>query len=298
MTLLSVILFNSDFGDDFGDDPVRPLDGLGGPAFHMDPFYLLGGAAVIGIIVGVIASVMYLARNRAERRVRSDCEASAKAIYDCVKYHLDRALRAPGSSILDRGREVADVLEARLGAVLALDGRVGKPLGELAKALKGEKPKAKAEGPAKVKVQRPTDEHTLEVWKALQKLNAFWSDRQTILTLLVAAQRELVTMPAPLPVASAVRPGARAPEKAEKAPVVKKQSLWDEIPDPRRDAKKKPKPIKVEEAKPIVMPKPAPAPSAGGDGSPEPPPTPPPAPRPGGSKRKRDLPAHKRNMLA
>jgi len=286
-----MILLNSDFGDDFGDDPATPP--VDGALFHMEPIYLLGAAAIIGVIVGIIAGVMYLARNRAQRRVRTDCEASAKAIYDCVKYHLDRALRAPGSSILDRGREVADVLEARLGAVLALDGRVGKPLGELAKALKGEKPKPKAEGPAKVKVQRPTDEHTLEVWKALQKLNAFWSDRPMVLALLVAAQKELVTMPAPLPPAvAALRPGALAPEKAAKARE-KKQSLWDEIPDTRRDERKKkaPKPIKV--PAPIVMPKPA----ATDDGPPEPPPTPPPAPRPSG-KKKKDLPVHKRNMLA
>ncbi len=294
LTLFNVILFNSDFGDDFGDEPVPPLDG---PVFHLDPFYLLGGAVIIGIIVGVIASVMYLARHRAERRVRSDCEGSAKAIYDCVKYHLDRALRAPGSSILDRGREVGDVLEARLGAVLALDTRVGKPLGELAKALKGDKPKAKADGPGKVKVQRPTDEHTLEVWRALQGLNKFWSDRPMVLALLVAAQRELVTMPAPLPAAVLLRPGARAPEKVEKekAKREKRQSLWDEIPDPRRDAKKmdaKKKAGAVKPAEAIVMPKPA----AEGDGPPEPPPSPPPAPPPG--KPRKSLPAHKRNMLA
>ncbi len=295
MTFLSVILFNSDFGDDFGDDPVRPLDGLGGPAFHMDPFYLLGGAAVIGIIVGIIASVMYLARNRAERRVRLDCNVSAKAIYDSVKYHLDRALRAPGSSILDRGREVADVLEARLGAVLALDGRVGKPWGELDKALEGKKPGPA--GPAKVKVQRPTAEHEFQVWEALQNLNIFWSDRARVIALLERAQVELVTMPKPLPRVAVVRPGARpeAPEKvraekAEKAKREKSKSVWDEIPDPRRDKCKKPAPVKA--AEPIVMPKPA----AETDGPPEPPPSPPPAPPPG--KRKKPLPAHKRNMLA
>ncbi len=291
-----MILFNTDFGDDFGDDPTPPL---GGPAFHMDPFYLLGGAVIIGIIVGVIAAVMYLARHRAERRVRSDCESSAKAIYDSVKWYLDSALCAPGSSILDRGREVADVLEARLGAVLALDGRVGKPLGELAKALKGEKPKPKAEGPGKVKVQRPTDEHTLEVWKALQKLNEFWSNQPMVLALLVAAQRELVTAPKPLPVTIAVRPGVRpATAKVEEAPKAKTthQSLWDEIPDTRRAKPKKgkPAPVAKETAKPIVMPKPA----AETDGPPEPPPTPPPAPAPGGGKLRKNLPAHKRNMLA
>ena len=292
-----MILFNSDFGDEFGDDPTPPL---GGPAFHMDPFYLLGGAVIIGIIVGVIAAVMYLARHRAERRVRSDCEGSAKAIYDSVKYHLDRALRAPGSSILERGREVADVLEARLGFVLALDARVGKSLGELTKALKGEKPKAKIDGPAKIKVQRPTDEHTLEVWKALQKLNAFWSDRPAVLALLVAAQRELVTMPAPLPSAPLLRPGLRAPvigDKPEKAKRVKQQSLWDEIPDPRRAKPKKGEKAKAgrpaADAKPIVMPKPV----VDTDGPPEPPPSPPPAPAPSGG-RKKPLPAHKRNMLA
>jgi len=287
-----VILLNTDFGDDFGDDPTSPL---GGPAFHMDPFYLLGGAVVIGIVVGVIAAVMYLARHRAERRVRTDCETSAKAIYDSVKWYLDSALCAPGSTILDRGREVADVLEARLGAVLALDGRVGKPLGELAKALKGEKPKPKADGPGMVKVQRPTDEHTLEVWKALQKLNEFWSNQPAVLALLVAAQRELVTPPKPLPVAVAMRPGPRAAaKKVEEAPKAKThQSLWDEIPDTRRP---KPKKVKVvKDTKPIVMPKPA---ATTDDGPPEPPPTPPPAPAPRGGKLKKDLPAHKRNMLA
>ncbi len=295
MILFDMILLNSDFGDEFGDDPTPPL---GGPAFHMDPFYLLGGAVIIGIIVGVIAAVMYLARHRAERQVRMDCECSAKAIYDSVKFYLDDALRAPGSSILDRGREVADVLEARLGAVIALEGRVGKPLGELAKALKGEKPKPAASGPAKVKVQRPTDEHTLEVWKALQKLNAFWSNKPEVLALLVAAQRELVTTPAPLPVAPLARPGMQTPargEKAEKARTEKQkhQSLWDEIPDTRRDKAKKEKAKPIKAAKPIVMPKPAPDP----DGPPEPPPSPPSAPPPSG-KRKKQLPAHKRNMLA
>ena len=294
MTLFSLILFNTDFGDDFGDDPVAPL---GGPIFHLSPYHLLGAAVIIGIIVGVVAGVMSLARQRAVRRVRTDCEGSAKAIYDSVKYHLDKALRAPGASILDRGREVADVLDARLGAVLALDSRVGKPLGELSKALKGEKPK-KADGPAKVKVQRPTDEHTLEVWKALQRLNEFWSNQPMVLTLLVAAQRELVTAPRPLPMVVAVRQGTKAPVKAEDKPAVKThQSLWDEIPDTRRAKPKKVKAAKAAkaEAKPIVMPKPA----TEAGGPPEPPPTPPPpAPPPGGGKRKKDLPAHKRNMLA
>ncbi len=293
-----MILFNTDFGDEFGDDPVQPL---GGPAFHMDPFYLLGGAVVIGIIVGVIAAVMYLAKHRAERRVRSDCEGSAKAIYDAVKWSLDDALRAPGSAILDRGREVADVLEARLGAVLALDGRAGKPFGDLAKALKGEKPAAKADGPVKVKVARSTDDHAYQVWNALQALNAFWSDRTTVMTLLVAAQRELVTMPAPLPAVAAIRPGALLPvgrEKVEKAAVKKPQSLWDEIPDPRRAKPKKGQKVKevrpAQDAKPIVMPKPAPASEPKPDGPPDPPP---PAPPPSGG-RKKPLPAHKRNMLA
>ncbi|MGZ3305595.1 MAG: hypothetical protein ACXU8U_07010, partial [Asticcacaulis sp.] len=133
-----MILFDSDFGDAFGDDDnVSPA---AGHFFHVDPFFLLGGAAIIGIIVGIVAGVLYLARQRAEVRIRKDCETSSKAIYECVKFYIDKALRAPGSSILDRGREVADVIEARLGAVLAIDGRVGKSLGELNKALKAEKP--------------------------------------------------------------------------------------------------------------------------------------------------------------
>lgn len=295
MTLLNVILLNSDFGDEFGDDPTPPL---GGPAFHMDPFYLLGGAVLIGIVVGVIAAVMYLAKHRAERRVRSDCEGSAKAIYDAVKWSLDEALRAPGSAILDRGREVADVLEARLGAVLALDGRAGKPLGELAKALKGEKPAAKVEGPAKVKVARSTEDHAYQVWNALQALNSFWSDRTGVMTLLVAAQRELVTMPAPLPTAAFVRPGMLMPAAREKAAAVKKpQSLWDEIPDPRRAKPKKVKAAKA--ARPIVMPKPAPSSEVKLEPKPDgPPDPPPPAPAPPSGGGKRPLPAHKRNMLA
>ena len=290
----TALLFNTDFGDEFGDDATPPVDG---PGFHMDPVYLLGGAVLIGIVVGVIAAVMYLAKHRAERRVRSDCEGSAKAIYDAVKWSLDDALRAPGSAILDRGREVADVLEARLGAVLALDGRAGKPFGDLAKALKGDKPPAKVEGPAKVKVARSTEDHAYQVWNALQALNAFWSDRTTVMTLLVAAQRELVTMPAPLPQTPPLRLGAAVAGKTEAAKPKKAQSLWDEIPDPRRE-----KPKKVKAARPIVMPKPAPDTKADAkldkkpDGPPDPPP-PPPAPPPSGG-RKKPLPAHKRNMLA
>ncbi len=268
-----MILFDSDFdGGPFGETDTSPIDG---PGFHMDPVYLLGGAVIIGIIVGVIAAVLYLAKNRAEFRIRTDCAISSKSIYDCVKYHLDRALRAPGSSILDRGREVADVLEARLGSVLALDTRVGKPLGELSKALKGEKPKPKPDGPAKVKVARSTDEHSLEVWKALQALNTFWSNKAAIIALLEAAQRELVTMPAkelkhaPLPAAAAA---ARAKAERERG---------------ERKKTKKPRPIKV--AQPIVMPK----------TEPDEPPPPTPAPPPTrGKKKRKDLPAHKRNMLA
>ena len=306
MTLFNVMmLFNTDCGDEFGADAPPPL---GGPAFHVDPLYLLGGAVLIGIVVGVIAAVMYLAQRQAERRVRSDCEGSAKAIYDSVKWYLDEALRAPGSSILDRGREVADVLEARLGAVLALDSRAGKPFGELAKALKGDKPAAGVGAP-KVKVARATDDHAFQVWNALQDLNTFWSDQPRVMRLLVAAQRELVTAPKPLPIAMPMRPGpgprGAAIVKVEDKPKVKShQSLWDEIPDTRRDNPKKVKVVRetkpkaetrtADEAKPIVMPKPV----VETDGPPEPPPPPPPAPLPGGAKRKKDLPVHKRNMLA
>lgn len=252
-----MILSERDFGDAFGDDDT--VSPVAGHIFHVDPFVLLGGAVIIGILVGIVAAVLYFARQRAEFRIRKDCDTSSKAIYDCVKYHLDKALQAPGSNILNRGREVADVIEARLGAVLALDGRVGKSLGELTKALKAEKPKPKDAG-HKVKVGRPTDEHTLEVWKALQTLNEFWSDKAAVTALLAAAQRELVTMPV-----------------KEIKPIVVPAPLAAEV------KKKKTKTIKV--AQSIVMP------------APDVPPDPPPAPRPSGKKKKK-LAAHKRNMLA
>ncbi|MGZ3306176.1 MAG: hypothetical protein ACXU8U_09985, partial [Asticcacaulis sp.] len=124
-------------------------------------------------------------------------------------------------------------------------------------------PKPKADG-HKVKVGRPTDEHTLEVWKALQALNSFWSDKAAVTALLEAAQRELVTMPV-----------------KEIKPIVVPAPLVAEV-----KRKKKAKTIKV--AQPIVMTTPAP------DAPPDPPP---PAPKPSG-KKKKALAAHKRNMLA
>ena len=251
------------FDDTFGGDAPDP-SGYG-PGLHVEPRILVT-LIVLGLaILAVGALAYYTGRQRGRRRLARQREASAEAIYKSVRWYLDRALKSSGAVILERAREVAEVIEARLGFVIALNAKPGKIVGELDTALKGEKPSAAPDPTPKVKVALATEAHYLEVWKALQGLNKLWQDKPAVMAMIRAAQDELA-----------------APPKPERAPV--------------RQPVEKPRAVKEKAAKaqPAVKaaaPAPAPAPAP----EPAPPPPPPPAPPPNRGKK---LPAHKRNMLA
>ncbi len=247
------------FDDTFGGDTPDPS--AYGPGLHVEPRVLVT-LIVLGLaIMAVAVLAWYTGRQRGRSRLAAQRQASAEAIYRSVRWHLDRALKSSGGVILERAREVAEVLEARLGFVMALNAKPGKIVGELDTALKGEKPSTAPDPTPKVKVALSTEAHYLEVWKALQGLNTLWQDKAAVMAMIRAAQDELA-----------------APPKPEKLPV--------------RVRAETPKAVKEKAARA----KPAPVTAAASTPAPSPePPPPPPAPAP---KRGKKLAAHKRNMLA
>lgn len=250
------------FDDTFGGDAPDP-SGYG-PGLHVEPRILVT-LIVLGLaILAVGALAYYTGRQRGLRRLARQREASAEAIYKSVRWYLDRALKSSGAVILERAREVAEVLEARLGFVIALNAKPGKIVGELDTALKGEKPSAAPDPTPKVKVALATEAHYLEVWKALQGLNKLWQDKAAVMAMIRAAQDELAAPPKPEKVPARIR--------AEKPANVKQKAAKDAAQP-------------IIKAAAAVAPPPEPAPA----------PPPPPAPPP---KRGKKLPAHKRNMLA
>ena len=177
---------NSDFDDAFGGPP----DGYAHAA-GVDPLLIML-MIVLGLVAaGFVGLIVYLGRRRGLKRLRAERAASAEAIYASVRRHLDKALASPGGAMLERGREVADVIEARLGFVLALKARPGRLIAALDEALAGRTAKPQA-GPAPVRVKRalPTETHYLEVWKALQELNRIWEDKPRVLAMIVEQFRQ------------------------------------------------------------------------------------------------------------
>lgn len=248
------------FDDTFGGDAPDPA-GFG-PGLHVDPRILVT-LIILGLAVLAFGALAYYTgRQRGRRRLARQREASAEAIYKSVRWHLDRALKSSGAVILERAREVAEVLEARLGFVMALNVKPGKIVGELDTALKGEKSTVAPDPAPKVKVALATEAHYLEVWKALQGLNKLWQDKPAVMAMIRAAQDELAAPPRPEKLPVRARTETTKPVK-EKVVRVKAQ------PAAKAAA---------------AAPSPEPAPT---------PPPPPPAPKPG-----KKLPAHKRNMLA
>ena len=275
-----ILLNDGDFDDNFGG----PADDYGYDhhGFSLFDPYVLGSLVVLGIILGVLmATAWYIGRQRAQRALRDDRKASADNIYKSVKYLLDKALKSSGGMILERGREVADMLESRLGFVLALDAKPAKLVKEVDDALKGDKPKAVVTPPVpKVKVALATEAHYVGVWNTLQDLSVFWADEVKVKQMIEAAQIELSTLP-PRDVRDTARepwPWQREKTPAKPVAAVVAGALAD---------------ADAAGSAPVV----APAPVVTQDPSPEPPPSPPapPAPNKGGKK---PLPAHKRNMLA
>ena len=275
-----ILLQQQDFDDNFGGPP----DGYypRGHGFGLFDPYVLGCLAVLGILLGILmAAAWFIGRQRARRALLSDRRASVDNIYKSVKYLLDRALKSSGGLILERGREVADMLESRLGLVLALDGTPGKMVEEVRKATRGDKPKAVVTPPVpKVKVALATEAHMVKVWNALQDLSVFWANEAEVRRLIEAAQIELSTCPPrELKETAEMWPWQREPAK-------KKNDIAAVVAGALNDADK------AGQA-PVI----APAPVVSEEPPPEPtPPPPPPPPAPTGGKK--PLPAHKRNMLA
>lgn len=251
---------NSDFDDAFGGPP----DGYAHAA-GVDPLLIML-MIVLGLVAaGFVGLIVYLGRRRGLKRLRAERAASAEAIYASVRHHLDKALASPGGAMLERGREVADVIEARLGFVLALKARPGRLIAALDEALAGRTAKPQT-GPAPVRVKRalPTETHYLEVWKALQELNRIWEDKPRVLAMIAAAQAELSERPREAVAAPSPSPAPSPAPAAEPDP-----------PPPEPDG---PKPRARREKR---------AKETSGDGG-----------GADGGKRKEDLPPHKRNMLA
>ncbi len=266
---------NPDFDEPFSDQPPDAPGWDGHLGF--DPYLLVIVAVAIAIIIMLCWLADYLGREYRLAQLRKRREASARAIYRSVRWYLDRALKSSGAVVLERAREVAEVLNARLGYVIDLSSRQNKLLGDLKTALEGQKDSGPADPTPKVSVPLATDQHYFRVWKALQTLDAQWKE-ETIVPMIKAAQAELATGPRlevvkaidwPFGLAAKVKPTASATAKT--APV---------------------KPIKVESApsvaaNPIVI-----------ETAPPPEPPPPPAAPPPGRKKAKNLPVHKRNMLA
>ncbi|ESQ76668.1 hypothetical protein [Asticcacaulis sp. AC402] len=264
----------NDFDDNFGGPP----EGVYGDPYlvdaALDPYIFIVLAVVCVLVVVVCLTGFFIGRSVARRRLEAQRKTSRDAIFLHVRYALDAAMKSSGAVILERGREVADILEARLGLLLVLHNKLGKSVAVLRQALDPKKPEPAK--PADVKVPRGSYNHAFEVWEAVQELSLFWQ-KDTVDTLLRQAQVELSTVPV-VPAVERVamfkwerkKPATAAAvvadaNKAGPAPVA---------PQPAETA-----PVKSEETAP----------------SPEPDPTPPPAPSP---KRGGSLPAHKRNMLA
>ena len=281
----SAVRSNEPVMNDFDDNFGGPADG----SFHdpydltlIDPIYLVALVVVALLIVALCLLGFYIGRQRGRARLDAERKVSREAIHDHVRYALDRALKSSGGVILERGREVADILDSRVGLLIALNGKLGKIVKGLEDALKAEKPADHVPPAApKVTVARATEDHFYRVYKELQALNQFWKKAE-ILDLLEKAQMELSTPPARPAVSysffkfgkGAVTPvGQTAAAVFAPTPVV-----VDIPPQPAADA---PPPVKAQEAAPAPEPTPPP-----------PPPAPPPLPR------NKKLPAHKRNMLA
>jgi len=265
---------DTDFDDGGFGGPAEPY--YGGDHYFLFSPHLWSLLIAVAVILGCLMAVAYYAgRRRARQRLAESRRESVGFIYDSIKYKLERALQAPGYAVLERGRQVAEELESRLGLVLVLNDKPAKLMKDVKDALKREKAKtSNVPKPAKVKVPLPTDDHLARVWSALHAFHVFWikDNGAVVKGLIEAAQIELSTAP------------VVEPEKA-RAPA---DSWWPfrrpaaVVAAALNDADKA-------GSAPIIVPPPA------AEAPPEPDPTPPPPPP---KRDKSKLPAHKRNMLA
>lgn len=260
------------FDEPFSDTPPDAAYG-GDYGASFDARLLIGLIVLFLVVVGLFFLADYFGRRHGRQKLITQRKASARAIYESVRWYLDRALKSSGSVIIERGREVAEVLNARLGYVTDLSSKQYKLFVDLKGALEGMKDSAPADTTPKVPVALATDQHQYRVWKALQALDDFWKAKDekghfVVVGMIEAAQRELSTVPL-----KAAEPKASAASR----PIV-----W---------------PVKKAKAAAVAAtPAPAPAPEPATDETPPEPTPPPPPPLP--PKKTKVLPAHKRNMLA
>ncbi len=264
---------DDNLGGDFGDDPTTPDSLTLGSAFEPRLLVAVLVCAVLLFVVAVAAH--YAGKMVARRRLVQGRVEIAEAMYDEIDRALNRALRAPGASQMDRVRELRDLLQARFGHVIALTNRPEKTRKALAEALDadGGKIKTHDSSPAKVKIAKASEEHRVLVWSQLQAFREFWDRKAEIIGMIVAAQGELVVehprwrldkLEREASVAGVTKPAVAAERAADKAT----EKTPEKTPEKTETSKDDP-----------------------------PPPPPPPAPPPP-SRSGKKLPAHKRNMLA
>ncbi|MBP2161398.1 hypothetical protein J2X24_003981 [Asticcacaulis solisilvae] len=266
------------FDEPFSDTPPDAAYG-GDYGASFDARLLIGFIILFLVVVGLFFLADYFGRRYGRQKLIAQRKASAKAIYESVRWYLDRALKSSGSVIIERGREVAEVLNARLGYVTDLSAKQYKLFVDLKGALEGMKDSVPADTTPKVPVALATDQHQYRVWKALQALDDFWKAKDekghfVVVSMIEAAQRELSTVP-PKP----AEPKAAAASRPIIWPVKKAKAVAAAAATPA----------------PAPAPPPEPAPKPATDETPPPEPTPPPPPPP---KKTKTLPAHKRSMLA
>lgn len=268
---------NTGFDEPFTE--VQPDAGYYGDGAYLDPRLVIALIVIflIGLALVWLTGKWGATGGRGASKRRRD--ESARDIYKSVRWYLDRALKSSGAVILERGREVAEVLNARLGYVMDLSAKQNRMLGDLRAALNGEKDARPADPTPKVSVPLATEVHYYKVWEALQALDAFWQE-ETVLPMIRAAQNELTHTPKPerQPI---VMPNMasfsfrKAVSKPAKVTVVAPGTVTPQAESPKAA-------IEMPQAATVAL-QPEPAPPA--------PASPPP-------KKARNLPAHKRNMLA
>lgn len=270
-----MIAGGEDFDEPFGDVPDSGWDGL-------DFIDLYGEQILFVIILFCVLGIVYWAVKRGGRTfgrkaLKSSHKESAEAIYYSVKWHLDRALKSSGAVILERGREVAEVLNARLGLVIDVSAKTQKLYDDIKEA--GNAQKKPAGGAPKVKVPKGTRDQYFDVRDALEELNEFWTlkdektGRPKVLAMIEAAQRELTSGPR----LEIKAPASLLPQKSK----MEKGAVDKSAPN-----------------KPAVKPDAASAPVIAAPAASAPPPEPTPPVTPPPPKPVKNLPAHKRNMLA
>jgi len=279
---MALFLFDSDFNGPFNDAPPDPYyDDIG--IGYIDPFLIYVLLAVVATVVIAVSLGAYIGRRQAAMRLDEAKRRSVDHIYGSIRYRIDQALQARGLGIIERAAFVREEIYNRLGHVMALVDKPGKALGELQKALpaeaEAEKPK-----PPKVKIAMSAEEQMIAVWESLNALRLFWSNEDYVKGLLRAAQDELARTDS-LAYVRQLEAQYMPPDTVNWRPtwpMGRKISAETIVTDALNDADKAGSAVVV----PVVETTPVPPP--------EPDPTPP-GPR---SPSLKNLPAHKRNMLA